>query len=182
VISPYVKQNVNPQDGTGTGVLEDSTFYTQVNFTRTIEQILGIKPMNQNDLIASPMREIIVDNPPLANFLPWSHVPAGVPLCYGVTGYAAPANITPGFQTCSEPVAAANLSPAAKALRAGWMKKKAQIFAGKYQKPDSEDPDTVNHMLWYETTNYSVPFPGEKKVRPASDFKNAAPTKADNDD
>jgi YVTN family beta-propeller protein len=183
VISPYVKQNVN-QDGTGAGVLEDSTFYTQVSFTRTIEQILGIKPMNQNDLTASPLREIFIDNPPVNNFLPWTHVAAGVPLCYGVSGYAAPANITPGFQTCSEPVptAVAKLSPAQKALQAGWMKKKAQIFAGKYQKPDSEDPDTVNHMLWYEATNYSVPFPGEKKVRPASDFHNAAPAKADNDD
>jgi hypothetical protein len=72
-------------------------------------------------------------------------------------------------------------SPAVKALRAGWMKKKTEIFAGKYQKPDSEDPDTVNHMIWYETTNYTRPFPGEKKVRPASDFKKAAPTKADDD-
>jgi len=182
VISPYVKQNVNPQDGTGTGVLEDSTFYTQVNFTRTIEQILGIKPMNQNDLIASPLREIFIDNPSVNNFLPWAHVPAGVPLCYGVSGYAAPANIIAGFQTCATESAALKLNPAVKVLRAGWMKKKAETFAGKYQKPDSEDPDLVNHMIWYEATNYTVPFPGEKKVRPASDFKNAAPAKADNDD
>jgi len=35
---------------------------------------------------------------------------------------------------------------------------------------DSEDPDTVNHMIWYEMTAYRVPFPGGKKVRPASDF------------
>jgi hypothetical protein len=79
------------------------------------------------------------------------------------------------------PAALAAESPAVKALRAGWMKKKTEIFAGKYQKPDSEDPDTVNHLIWYETTNYTRPFPGEKKVRPASDFKNAAPTKADDD-
>jgi hypothetical protein len=62
------------------------------------------------------------------------------------------------------------------------MKKKAEIFAGKSQKPDSEDPNTVNHMIWYEMTAYKVPFPGEKKVRPASDFNKAAPTKADDDD
>jgi CheY-like chemotaxis protein len=41
-----------------------------------------------------------------------------------------------------------------KALRAGWMKK-AEIFAGKY--PDSEDPNTVNHLLWYEATNFTHP-------------------------
>jgi hypothetical protein len=47
-----------------------STFYTQINFTRTIEQILGITPMNQNDLVASPISEIFIDNPPVKNFLP----------------------------------------------------------------------------------------------------------------
>ena len=184
VISPYVKQNVNPQDGTGTGVLEDSTFYTQVNFTRTIEQILGIKPMNQNDLIASPIREIFIDNPPTANFLPWMHVPNGTPLCYGVSGYAAPSNITPGFNTCpTTTTSSLQVSPAVKALAVGWAKMKTEVFAGKYQKPDSEDPDLVNHMIWYETTGYKVPFPGEKKVRPASDFKSKAHVvKADLDD
>ncbi len=79
VISPYVKQKVNP-DGTGAGVTEDSTFYTQVNMTRTIEQILGLKPMNQFDLVASPMRTLFIDNPPAANFLPWTHVPNQIPL------------------------------------------------------------------------------------------------------
>ena len=63
VISPYVKQKVN-SDGTGAGVTEDSTFYTQVNMTRTIEQILGLTPMNQNDLVASPMSTLFIDNPP----------------------------------------------------------------------------------------------------------------------
>jgi YVTN family beta-propeller protein len=60
IISPYVDQKVNP-DGTGAGVTEESTFYTQVNMTRTIEQILGLTPMNQNDLVASPMRTLFVD-------------------------------------------------------------------------------------------------------------------------
>ena len=62
VISPYVKQKVNP-DGTGAGVTEDSTFYTQVNMTRTIEQILGLKPMNQFDLVASPMTDALHRQP-----------------------------------------------------------------------------------------------------------------------
>jgi hypothetical protein len=69
-----------------------------------------------------------------------------------------------------------------KTLRTGWMNKKAEVFAGKYQKPDSEDVDTVNHLTWYEATNFMRPYPGEKTVRPASDFNNAAPAKADNDD
>jgi len=31
--------------------------------TRTIEQILGLTPMNQNDLVASPMKTIFTDKP-----------------------------------------------------------------------------------------------------------------------
>ena len=182
VISPYVKQTVNPQTGAGITVTEESTFYTQVNMTRTIEQILGITPMNQNDLVASPMRTLFVDNPAAVNFLPWSHVANGVPLCYGVSGYSAPTNITPGFNTCATTTAALHDSPAVKALRAGWLQKKAEIFAGKYQIPDSEDPDTVRHYNWYEATGFKVPYPGEAKVRPASDFNKRAPTATEVDD
>jgi YVTN family beta-propeller protein len=180
VFSPYVKQQVN-SDGTGAGAVADSVFYTQINMNRTIEQILGITPMNQNDLVASPMSEIFIDHPPLNNFLPWMHVPAGVPLNYGVTQTPTETSI-PGAMASASPVTYPNMTPAAKALMAGWMKKKAQIFAGKYQKPDSEDPDTVNHMIWYEMTAYKVPFPGEKRVRPASDFKRPARVSADLDD
>jgi hypothetical protein len=181
IVSPYVLQKVN-SDGTGAGVTEDSTFYTQVNMMRTIEQILGITPMNQNDLVASPMKTAFIDNPPAANFLPWTHVPNGVPLTYGVAGYVAPSNLS---QSAGNPVVQQRLqaaSPAVKALQAGWLKKKAEIFAGKYHIPDAENPDIVSHYDWYEATAFRVPFPGEKKVRPASDFNNAALTKADLDD
>ena len=36
-------------------------------------------------------------------------------------------------------------SPAVKALRAAWLKKKSQIFAGKLTKPEAEDrtPSTI---------------------------------------
>ena len=63
-----------------------------------------------------------------------------------------------------------------------WLQKKAQIFAGKLTKPDSEDPDTVNHFNWYMATGFVRPYPGEKTVRPPSEFNNPAPTKADLDD
>jgi YVTN family beta-propeller protein len=169
VVSPYVKQEVNP-DGTGAAVIADSTFYTQVNMTRTIEQILGLKPMNQSDLVASPMRTLFVDNPPAKNFLPWEHVPNQVPLCYGVAGYTAPSNIDPSLNTCSSATAALQVSPQVKALRDGWLNMKTQVFTSHYHIPDSLDPDTVSHFDWYEATGFKVPFPGEKTVRPASDF------------
>jgi len=173
VISPYVNQN---------GVTE-STFYTQVNMTRTVEQILGLPPMNQFDLVASPMTTLFVDNPPASSFQPWSHVPNLIALNTGVTQTPAqpiPAAITAVSAAVKTQTVVAE-TPAVRALRAGWMNKKAEIFAGKYQKPDSEDIDTANHLTWYETTNFTRPYPGEKTVRPASDFNNAAPAKDDDD-
>jgi hypothetical protein len=179
VISPYVNQKVN-QDGTGAGVTEESTFYTQVNLTRTIEQILGLQPMNQFDLVASPMRTLFVVCPPPANFLPWIHVPNGVPLTYGVKGYVAPTNIS--INNPSPVPTLMPVSPAAKALQAAWQKKKAELFVGKYHIPDSEDANIVSHYDWYDATRYSVPFPGEKKVRWPSDFKAKAPARTEADD
>jgi YVTN family beta-propeller protein len=158
VISPYVKQ----------GGVTDSTYYTQVNMTRTIEQILGLTPMNQFDLVASPMRTLFVEGePPAENFQPWTHVANVIPLTQGV-----------------DPTSAADKmdSPAVKVLRDGWVQKKAQIFAGKLTKPDAEDPDTVSHLNWYEATGFTRPYPGEKTVRPASDFNKPAPVTADLDD
>ncbi|HEY6301845.1 MAG TPA: bifunctional YncE family protein/alkaline phosphatase family protein [Terriglobales bacterium] len=157
IISPYAVQN-GPTD---------HTYYTQVNMTRTMEQILGLPPMNQFDLIASPMgTDFVKGTPPADNFLPWTHVPNQIPLDQGV----------------SSSVANANESQAVKALRTGWAQKKAEISAGKMHKPDSEDPDTVNHFDWYESTGYTRPYPGENKVRPASEFNNPAPTGDDDDD
>ena len=156
VVSPYAVQN-GPAD---------STYYTQVNMTRTIEQILGLPPMNQFDLTASPMRTDFTNNPPAESFQPWTHVPNAVALNQGVTASADDKTS----------------SPKVKALRAGWLQKKAQIFAGKLTKPDSEDPDTVNHLNWYMATGFTRPYPGEKTVRPASEFNNPAPTTTDDDD
>ena len=150
IVSPYAVQGGPTQH----------TYYTQVNMTRTIEQILGLSPMNQFDLVASPMRTAFVKGtPPADNFLPWTHVPNQVPLDQGVTASAA--NTKSGTRV--------------KALRAAWLKKKAQIFAGKLTKPDSEDPDTVNHLNWYMATGFKRPYPGESEVRPPSDFNNPAP-------
>jgi len=157
IVSPYAVQN-GPAD---------HHYYTQVNMTRTIEQILGLPTMNQFDLVASPMRTAFVKGTPLAaNFKPWSHVPNQVPLDQGVTASAAPTMEGPRI----------------KALREAWLRKKAQIFAGKLTKPDAEDPDTVNHLNWYLSTGFTRPYPGESTVRPPSDFDNPAPTTADLDD
>jgi hypothetical protein len=137
VVSPYAVQ-YQPAN---------HTYFTQVNMTRTIEQILGLPPMNQFDLVASPMYNLFTNTP---NVAPWSHVPNLIPLNQGVDG--------------ADPKL--NHSPIAKA----WAKARLEIFKDKKQKPDSEDPYTVNHMVWYEATDFKRPYPGESKVRWPSEF------------
>jgi YVTN family beta-propeller protein len=157
IVSPYAVQ----------GGPTDHTYYTQVNMTRTIEQILGLPPMNQFDLVASPMRTAFVKGtPPASNFNGWAHVPNQVPLNEGVGPSAA------------DP----KESRKVRELRSAWLKKKSEIFAGKLTKPDSEDPDTVNHLNWYMSTGFTRPYPGEATVRPPSEFNRPAPTKVDDDD
>jgi hypothetical protein len=138
VVSPYVVQ-YQPAN---------HTYFSQVNVTRTIEQILGLPPMNQFDLVASPMYNLFTNTP---NATAWTHVPALIPLNEGVS-----TDLT-------------KLSPLAQA----WEKAKTAIFAGKMQKPDSEDPNTVNHLNWYEATGFTRPYPGEKTLRWPSDFSAA---------
>ncbi len=190
IISPYVVQH-GPAD---------HTYYTQVNMTRTIEQILGLPPMNQFDLVASPMRTAFIKGKvPVHNFDPWNHAPNQIPLNQGVAAsasaikQASAAEAPPPAVAKAVPVratvSAAALVPATPrskaelaALEAAWLKKKAEVFAGKLTKPDAEDPDTVNHFNWYMSTGFKRPYPGETTVRPPSEFTKAAPTKADDDD
>jgi YVTN family beta-propeller protein len=172
IVSPYAVQNA----------AADHTYYTQVNMTRTIEQILGLPPMNQFDLVASPMRTAFVTGtPPTANFNPWTHVPNLIPLTQGVTATTASvsnkAAIKAAAKLQKKPSAAA-----VEVLRAAWIQKKTELFAGKLTKPDAEDPEIVNHFNWYMATGFTRPYPGESKVRPPSDFKISARTNFDLDD
>jgi len=156
IVSPYAVQN-GPTD---------HTYYTQVNMTRTIEQILGLPPMNQFDLVASPMTTAFVKGrPPESNFKPFDHLPNQVPLDQGVT----------------PSVASKDGNHSVEVLKAAWLKKKSQIFAGKLTKPDAEDPDTVNHLNWYQSTGFTRPYPGESTVRHPKEFNRAAPQVADLD-
>jgi hypothetical protein len=116
--------------------------------------------MNQFDLVASPMSTAFVQGTaPASNFAPWTHVANQVPLDQGVAA---------GSDRPHE-------SRKITSLRRAWLHKKEQIFAGKMTKPDAEDPDTVNHLNWYMATGFTRPYPGEKKVRPPSEFNKPAP-------
>ncbi len=141
VVSPYAVQ-YGPTD---------HTTYTQVNMTRTIEQILGLPPMNQFDLLATPMFTDFTNTP---NFTPWSHLPNQVPLDMGVAVSQAQNAV---------------VRPAAP-LAVQWAAMKVRMFTGKTAKADSVDPDTLNHYDWYAATGFKRPYPGEARVRPPAEF------------
>jgi len=160
IVSPYIVQY------NGRAV---HTYYTQVNITRAIEQILGLPPMNQFDLVATPMTDLFVTKPPAANFQPWVHLPNNIPLASGVT----PACVVP-----SEPVAAAAaLQPVAREnspMETAWKKWAGTAFAGRAKTtPDIVDADVLNHYDWYSGHNYALPYPGENAVRAPTSFRNA---------
>jgi hypothetical protein len=174
VLSPYV---IQAQDQGGQPVVNHTAF-TQVNVTRTIEQILGLPPMNQFDLVASPMSNLFTDNPPESNFAPWNHLAATVPLCTTgasstppyYTGVLSGYTIVNGACVPTATATAKNLRKL-KPIEKAWAQAKNQIFNGKQRKPDSEDPVVVNHWAWYEATGYNRPYPGEAKVFWPSAFR-----------
>lgn len=66
VISPYTKRGK-----------VTSTYYSQINMVRTMENILGIPPMNQLDLTADPMLDCFTNKP---DFAPYTAVKNNIPL------------------------------------------------------------------------------------------------------
>jgi YVTN family beta-propeller protein len=169
IVSPYAVQ----------GGPTDHTYYTQVNMTRTIEQILGLTPMNQFDLVASPMRTAFVKGePPKSNFEPFDHLPNQIALDVDSNGNTITAN--PSDTTVASSATSGN---PVERLKAAWVQKRRETFAGKLTKPDSEDPNIVNHLNWYLATGFVRPYPGENRVLAPSEFKiSSAPRAADLDD
>ncbi len=66
VLSAYGKQGI-----------VDSTLYNQTSMVRTMEQILGLPPMNQFDLTAPLMTTMFTDTP---DFTPYTVIPNQIPL------------------------------------------------------------------------------------------------------
>jgi YVTN family beta-propeller protein len=137
VVSPYTAA---PQ-ATGQGKVIHTT-YTAENINRTIENILGMQPLTQFDLVASPMFDAFQETPDMT---PYTHVPASIPLDQG-----------PGLPGTK---AAAN-SP----LERAWLEASTKVMKDKVDKADSADPDFLNHAIWYSATDFKRPYPDEKKL------------------
>lgn len=119
VISPYTKRNKVV-----------STNYTQINMFRTIENILGIPPLNQFDLAAEPMQDCFTNKP---DFAPYNALPSNIPLDL----------INPQLSSLS-----------GDALY--WAKKSIEQDLDDY---DRIDEDTFNRIIWHSVKGYDVPYP-----------------------
>jgi YVTN family beta-propeller protein len=139
VISPWTNQ----------GNVVDSHFGSQVNMVRTIEQILGLPPMNQMDMAASPMRDLFTTTP---NFAPFDAVPNQIPI----------AEMNPG----SDPVPGTPpVEPTVSPIQAAWQAESDTMkFTDPATPPDQSDPNVLNHAIWYATKGYDTPYPGDSKV------------------
>jgi hypothetical protein len=131
VISPYTKRGE---------VI--STFYSQINMVRTIENIMGIPPMNQFDLCAEPMSDCFNDNP---DFTPYRAVKNNIPLD--------------------------QLNPSLSALSGKqlyWAKKSLEQDLDDL---DRIDEDIFNRIIWHAVKGYNKPYPafismvGERESR-----------------
>ncbi|MGW0514726.1 alkaline phosphatase family protein [Streptomyces olivaceoviridis] len=158
----------------------DSHYYSQITMIRTIEQILGIHPMNQKDSAATPMRGAFTRHP---DYTPFTALPNRTSLTDGVKTPPACGVDTPAPQ---DPKAAAVPSakvPAdRKSLAAAWDAwKSKQHLTGTHAIPDYANPAQMNHLTWYQTHNWARPYPGEKKIYAPNDVPGAYIPSAESD-
>lgn len=150
VISPWARHGV-----------VDSRYYSQITMVRTIEQILGITPMNQRDAAATPMRTAFTNR---ADLTPFTALPNRVPLTYGVD--VPPAcgedTVAPKYSTLSPEGAAP--APQERAADAWEAWRKRQGFTGGNPRPDRVNQVLMDHYTWYAAHGWTVPYPGDAKV------------------
>ncbi|WP_456061903.1 phosphoesterase [Amycolatopsis panacis] len=156
-------QIISPWAGHGA---VDSHYGSQITLLRTVEQILGIQPMNQKDTAASPMRHAFT---PSADFTPYTAVPNQVALTDGLKTLPECGADTPAAP------AQATAVPADKTqLAAQWSNWKTQQQAnGTADKVDAFNPAQLNHLDWYEAHSWQQPFPGENKFYAPDDVPGA---------
>jgi hypothetical protein len=165
VISPWAQHGV-----------VDNTYYSQVTMVRTIEQILGIHPMNQMDSAATPMYGAFTNTP---DYTPYNAVPNQTSLTLGLTepepscGYdngpltlsgmhAATAAATARFAAAQPSTVVPAAEKKVAALWQKWLSQ--QHLTGPHAVPDYANPEQMNRYDWYATTGWTKPYPGDPKI------------------
>ena len=154
VISPYSNPGV------------DDSYYTQLDMVKTVEQILGIPPMNQEDGAAEPIYDAFTQH---ANYAPYMLQPNEIPLTLGAPGYASAltasaASATPAERKAFRPqgVVPADM----RSVYDAWMALRKQQAAdnGSISRADREKPVLLNRFDWYSAHNWTVAYPGDQKI------------------
>jgi YVTN family beta-propeller protein len=170
VISPYA------QHGT-----VDSRYYTQITMIRTVEQILGIHPMNQKDSAATPMYGAFT---PKADTTPFTAVPNRTSLTLGVSPTPSCGADTPAAQDAdAAPAPTSAAVPQAKQELAAQWKTWAshQRLTGAHAVPDYANAEQMNRYTWYQTHAWTKPYPGDSKVFAPNDVPGAYLPSAESD-
>jgi hypothetical protein len=106
-----------------------STRYNTLNFLRTIEEVLGLPPMNLNDALASPMADIFNTTPSS-----WSFTAAPAAMLYA-----------PNTQLPLPPKPSTLIVPKPAHNAKYW----ARVTKGMdFADADQVDPEDFNHILW----------------------------------
>lgn len=169
IISPWAKHGT-----------VDSHYYSQINMMRTIEQILGIQPMNQKDTAATPMSAAFTRKP---DFTPFKALPNRVSLTDGVKTAPSCGLDNPATQSPKAAIVpSASVPTGMENLAATWGQwKSKQRLTGPHAVPDYAPPAQMNHLAWYERYNWGKPYPGEKKIYAPQDVPGAFIPSAEND-
>lgn len=163
----------------------DSRFYSQITLVRTIQQILGAKPLNQRLAAATPMYGAFTSKPDLTpydavpNRIPLTEAIATPPACgldtLGRTGAAA-ARVT------ARSARAATVPDAEQDLAGQWGRwKKQQRLTAAGARADSVAPEMMSRWTWYATHQWKVPYPGDSKVYAPSQVPGGAIPSAETD-
>ncbi|MBN2580186.1 MAG: gamma-glutamyl-gamma-aminobutyrate hydrolase family protein [Pirellulales bacterium] len=120
VVSPYSRRR---------GV--DSTNYNQTSMVRSIEQILGLPPMNQFDASATPMASCFSDRPDLT---PYTAVKNHIPLD----------RLNPAISAIQDPA------------QRRWAEASLKL---PLDDVDQADEDTLNRILWHAQTGRDDTYP-----------------------
>jgi hypothetical protein len=158
----------------------DNHYYTQITMIRTIEQILGIKPMNQKDSAASPMRAAFTMNP---DNTPFTALPNRTSLTAGLKTLPSCGADVPAAQNPTAAAAPQATVPAdQQEVASKWETwKSQQRLTGPNAKADFANPAQMNHFDWYEAHDWTKPYPGEDKIYAPNDVPGAVIPSPEND-
>ena len=165
VASPYAKH----------GAVNDE-YFTQLSMVKTIEQILGIQPMNQMDRAAMPMFSAFTNHP---DDTPYEVLHNQIPLSLGAEGAEAETeeeekeiaavDAKAGTPDYTPDIAKRTAVPAAEkgVARAWstWMAGSAsKHLTGMHAAVDAVNPEQLNRYDWYTAHGWSKPYPGDSKI------------------